>query len=524
MSAGRSAAPRRARPMLDATPLFRLYAKWRLAALDRLDPVAAQERTLAWLLRQAQDTAFGRAHGFSRLRTVGEYQRAVPLRRYDDFWRDWWQPRFPRLTDCTWPGTIPYFAQSSGTSSGVTKYIPLSRAMMRSNQRAGADLLAHVMRHRPHSRLFGGRSFMLGGSTAVTAEAPGVASGDLSGIAVKDMPRWARPWSFPPAELALIADWDAKVAALAPAALQADLRLIGGTPSWLLLFFDRVAALRPGSDGRLAGLFPDLEVLIHGGVNFTPYRPRFAELLQGSRAETREVYPASEGFIAAADLPAGTGLRLNLDIGLFFEFVPLDELDSPAPTRHWLATAEPGVDYALVLTTCAGLWSYVIGDTVRLVERGPPRLIVTGRTSYMLSAFGEHLIGIEIEQAVAAGAADIGASVTDFAVGALFPDGAGARGGHLYVVEFAGAVPDGARLGRFAAAIDHSLRAANADYAAYRPARLADPAVLAMPPGGFAAWMKKRGKLGGQNKVPRVVNDAVLFGDLRAFATAFPRA
>ena len=279
--------------MLDATPLFRLYAKWRLARIDRLDPIAAQERTLSHLVRHAADTAFGQAHDFAHLRTVGEYQRAVPLRRYDDFWRDWWQPRFPLLTDCTWPGTIPYFALSSGTSTGITKYIPLSRAMMRSNQRAGADLLAHFMRDRPDSRLFAGRSFMLGGSTDVVPLATGIFSGDLSGIAVKEMPRWARSRAFPPADLGLIADWEEKVAKLAPAALAADLRLIGGTPSWLLIFFDRLAALRPDSQGKLGALFPDLELLIHGGVSFAPYRQRFAELLAGSRAETREVYPAS---------------------------------------------------------------------------------------------------------------------------------------------------------------------------------------------------------------------------------------
>lgn len=509
--------------MLDATPLFRLYAKWRLARIDRLDPIAAQERTLSHLLRLAANTAFGQAHDFAHLRTVGEYQRAVPLRRYDDFWRDWWQPRFPQLTDCTWPGTIPYFALSSGTSTGITKYIPLSRAMMRSNQRAGADLLAHFMRDRPDSRLFAGRSFMLGGSTDVVPLAPGIFSGDLSGIAVKEMPRWARSRTFPPADLALIADWEEKVAKLAPAALKADLRLIGGTPSWLLIFFDRLAALRPDSQGQLGALFPDLELLIHGGVNFAPYRQRFAELLAGSQAETREVYPASEGFIAFADRSGETGLRLTLDTGLFYEFVPLAELDSPNPTRHWLATVETGIDYAIVVTTCAGLWSYVVGDTVRFVETRPPRLIVTGRTSYMLSAFGEHVIDLEVEQAVAAAATAIGAAVTDFSVGALFPAQAGELGGHLYVVEFATGVPEAAALDRFAGVLDTSLQAANDDYRAHRSGGfgLRAPLLLAMPPGGFATWMKQRGKLGGQNKVPRIVTSAALFADLRAFAEHF---
>jgi hypothetical protein len=263
------------------------------------------------------------------------------------------------------------------------------------------------------------------------------------------------------------------------------------------------------------------ELLIHGGVNFGPYRDRFAQLLENSGAETREVYPASEGFFASADRGDGDGMRLNLDHGLFYELVPVDELDSADPTRHWVANAELGVDYALVVSSCAGLWAYVVGDMVRLVDRSPPRILMTGRTAQMLSAFGEHLIGEEIEAAIADAAHAITTSVTDYAVGSLFPNDDSARGGHLYVVEF-DTPPEPERLEQFATVLDSHLCETNEDYAAHRAEGfgLDAPRLRPVPHGSFAAWMKSRGKLGGQHKVPRVINDPALFADLLRYTDA----
>ena len=504
--------------MLDATPLLRAYARVRLRRLERLNPAQAQERELLRLVAKAANTRFGRDHGFGAIRSVVDYQARVPLRRYEQFWDEYWKPAFPTITDVTWPGTVPYFALTSGTSSGRTKYIPVTAEMNRSNRDAVLDVLSFHIRNRPRSRVLGGKNFMLGGSTDLQEEAPGVLSGDLSGIAAIEVPWWARPRYFPPPELALLSDWERKVEALARRSLEEDIRTISGTPSWVLLFFDKVAAARGVADPRLAEFWPNLELLIHGGVSFAPYRRRFEQLLEGSHAELREVYPASEGFIAAADRGYGEGLRLSLDNGLFFEFVPLAELDAPAPTRHWAGTIETGVDYAIALTTCAGLWSYVLGDVVRFVERDPPRLLVTGRTSYFLSAFGEHLTGEEIDRAVEAGAQEIGAGVVDYSVGALFPERQGEAGGHLLIVEFAQPVGEAERLAAFERAVERTLRLQNKEYDDYRAAigRLNPPTVKPVPPGFFAAWMKSRGKLGGQNKVPRIVTDPDLFASLCA--------
>jgi hypothetical protein len=511
--------------IFDTTPWFRLYAVWRLAWLSRQRPDDLQRRQLLSLVRQAENTRFGRAHGFDSIRSVADFQAAVPLRDYEDFWREWWQADFPRLTDVSWPGTVPFYALTSGTTSGVTKHIPCTHELNASNRKVTADLVSYHLRSRPGSRLLGGRNFMLGGSTDLRELAPGIYAGDLSGITASVIPWWARPRYFPPRELEYLTDWEEKIARLAPLSLQQDIRSISGTPNWLLLLFDRLAGLRRQAPRRLADYWPNLELVVHGGVNFAPYRSLFREWLEGSHAETREVYAASEGFMAVADRGDGEGLLLSLDAGLFHEFVPLEELEDDNATRHWIGTVERDVNYAVAVSTCAGLWGYILGDTVRFVGLDPPRILVTGRISYSLSAFGEHLIDEEIEEAVTQAATEIGACVVDYAVGAVFPRDDEPLGGHLYVVEFSGKPPEAGPLESFAKKLDAVLSGTNEDYAAHRVGDfgLRAPSVHAVFAGTFARWMKGRGQLGGQHKVPRVINDPELFENLCNFVGSMER-
>lgn len=507
--------------MWDATALLRLYARWRHIRLAAERTVSTQQDQLRRLVADGAKTRFGRDHDLDRVDGVTSFQSRVPLRGYDAFWQDYWSAGFPHLIDCTWPGTVPFFAETSGTTTGKTKYIPWTLGMNRANVRAGLDLLVHHVANRPQTRLLGGRSFMLGGSPNLIELAPGIRSGDLSGIAAATLPWWVGGRHFPPQAINAIDDWETKIEQLAQSAVEEDIRLIGGIPSWVLILFDRLAARHPESGRRLVDYFPNLELIVHGGVNFAPYRAIYGDWLAGSHAETREVYVASEGFFAVADRGDGEGLRLITDNGLFYEFVPVDELGSAQPKRHWLGTAETGVDYAIAVTSCAGLWAYLVGDTVSFVEREPPRLLVTGRITYSLSAFGEHLIDAEIEQAVAGAAAAIGARVVDYSVGPIFPELGGGRGGHLFVVEFAVPVSPAA-VSAFAGEVDHRLQETNADYRSHRAGRygLLPPRIHAVGPGTFAAWMKRRGKLGAQNKVPRVINDTALFSDLRRYTGA----
>jgi hypothetical protein len=500
--------------MLDFTPLFRFYARSRRAALAREDAAAMQAAQLKRLINRSHNTRFGREHGFSRLRSVADFQRAVPLRRYEEMWSQYWQPSFPHLKDTSWPGTIRLFAATSGTSSGTSKYIPVSAAMTRANLRAAFDVLVHHLVHRPQSHVLGGRMFLLGGSTDFKNLAPGIFSGDLSGIALKRVPWSLRPYVFPPSAIAAELDWDRKIEDIVRAAPSADIRMISGTPPWLLRLFEK-----QGDSAQ--AVYPHLELLVHGGVNFDPYRASFEQFL-GDGVELREAYAASEGFIAIQDEAPEAGLRLVTDNGLFFEFVPLHELDKPAPARRTLADAEMGVDYALALSSCAGLWAYLIGDTVRLVSRNPPRILITGRTSYFMSAFGEHLTGGEIERAVSIASGTIGAAITDFAMGAMIPRAPGEIARHCYVVEFS-ARPMPESMEVFGKTVDTILSRSNDDYAHYRSdGRIASPLIVAVRPGTFAAWMKARGRLGGQNKVPRIINDNAIFSSLLDFVATLP--
>ncbi len=507
---------------IDTTPFLKGYAGWRAQVLSQQDPVLAQKRVLQDLLKSGERTRFGQDHGLEQITSIADFQARVPLRTYEDYWRAYWSGPFPRLADITWPGTVPFFAETSGTSTGRSKYIPVTQEMLFSNSWAAGDLLVHHITNRPTSRILGGLSFLLGGSTGLRELAPGILSGDLSGIEARTFPWWLRPWHFPPAALEEMADWEAKIEALANAVIGQDIRAISGLPSWLLVLFDRLEELRPDLGRRLVNFFPNLELLVHGGVDFGPYRRNLLSRLEGSRTETREVYAASEGFVAVADRGDGEGLRLILDNGLFFEFVPVEELDQPNPTRHWVKNAEVGVNYAVVLTTCAGLWAYVLGDTAEFATLSPPRIRITGRTGLMLSAFGEHLIGAEIEAAVSSAAGSVGVDVVDYTVGATVAERKGEQGQHLFIVEFAEGPPDAAVQDRFLRELDRRLSEANADYRSHRIEThgLRPPRLIAVAPGTFYGWMRHRDQLGGQHKVPRVINDEALFADLRRFVEA----
>lgn len=486
---------------------FRTYARRRVRSLDQTAASEVQRRTLRRLLDQSSATRFGRDHRFATLTTVETYQDAVPLRTYEDLWNLYLKDAYPVFEDLTWPGRIPYLALTSGTTQGATKYIPISREMLRSNRKAAQTVLAYHYAFRPEARIFHGQLFVMGGSTDLEEPVPGVRQGDLSAIANLEAPRWAQPYAFPPLELALEADWDRKLETLANLSTHQPITMVTGVPSWMLMLFQKL--LEQTGRSSLSEIWPKLEVVVHGGVKFDPYESVFREIIGDPRVRLQETYPCSEGFIGFGDPETGL-LRLLFDHGLFYEFVPVEDLDSARPTRHWLGTVEPGVDYAIVVTTCAGLWSHIVGDTVRFESLNPPLFRFTGRTKYTLSAFGEHLINEEVEAAMAEAAEATGASVIDWHVGPVF---VGLSGYHHYVVEF---LDRPENLEAFRDALDGSLRRRNADYDAHRTkgVGMPAPALMVSAPGGFVAWMRARNKLGGQNKVPRMDNSGQLTDDL----------
>jgi hypothetical protein len=490
---------------------FRIASALRRRSLLRADPVRAQERQLRRLVRHASTTRFGRDHQFSAIDSVPAFQRAVPIRTYEALWNDYLRKSYPVFENLTWPGRIPYIALSSGTTQGPTKFIPVSWEMVTSNRRGASSMLAWHLQLRPRSRLFHGMFCMLGGSTDLEEVAPGVLQGDLSGIAAVDVPNILRPYAFPPLELALESNWDRKVSRLAEAAGDLPITLVSGVPSWMLEFFQRM--LERTGKSTIAQVWPRLELIVHGGVKFDPYRQSFRSLVGSDQVAFQEVYPSSEGFIAFGDPTTGL-LRLAFDHGIFYEFIPLEELDAPRPSRHWLATALPGVNYAIVVSTCAGMWAHLIGDTIRFESTSPPLLTFTGRTRYSLSAFGEHLINEELEAAIAHALAETGAVLRDWHIGPVFSSHR--MGHHLLVVEF---VSEPLDLAHFRNAIDQDLCRRNADYQAHRTegAGLPLPALVVARRGGFESWMRSRGRLGGQNKVPRMDDSGLVTAQLVEF-------
>lgn len=510
------------RQMFDPTGLFRTWVGWRHRLKGQRAPAIRQRQLLLALLRRAARTRFGIDHDFAAIRDVTDYQSQVPLRSYSAHWSEYWEQEFPLLQDCTWPGLIPFFAKTSGTTTGTSKYIPYTREMSRGATQGMFSLFAYHVLSRRQSRLFGGSAVVLSGPEELEKLAPGVSAGAVSAITARISRRWLRRRLLPPPEIAAIEDWETKISRLAPLSLDHPIRGLGGSPNWLLIFLDEVARCYPEDPCKLAAWYPELELIVHGGVNFAPYRQRFLDLLESSHAETREVYSASEGFFAVADRGDGEGLALVLDAGVFFEFIPVAEINATEPTRHWIANVEPDIDYAVVVTTAAGLWAYRLEDTVRFLSREPPRLLVTGRTNYVLSLFGEHLIEEEIAEAVSAAGASVGANVLEYAVAAELSRGEQPGGRQSFLIECLPRPEKPEARERFANTLDARLQALNDDYRELRAGdySLDPPQVRFAPPNGFLSWMKARRALGGQNKVPRIIQDSDLFADLLTFMDA----
>ncbi|WP_165073576.1 GH3 family domain-containing protein [Paludisphaera rhizosphaerae] len=488
---------------------FQVHARARMHRLAAIDPIREQERTIRRLSAFARETRFGRDHGLGGVRSVEGFQRRVPIRTYEEMWADYLRARYPVFDNLAWPGRIPYLALTSGTTQGATKYIPVSHEMVRSNRKAAQTVTAAHMAARPGSRLFEGRIFFLGGTTQLEEPAPGVRQGDLSGVAAIELAEALRPYTFPPLDLALESDWDQKLERLASRSIRERITLVSGVPSWLLMLFRRVLEIT--GESTIAEVWPRLELVVHGGVKFAPYEARFRDVVGSDAVRLQETYPCSEGFIAFGDPESGL-LRLLVDHGIFYEFIPVAEYQEgeQPKTRHWLGNVQTGVDYVIVVSTCAGMWGHVIGDTVRFESLDPPLLRFTGRTKYTLSAFGEHLIYEEVEAAIAEAADAERASVREWHVGPVFGD---ALGFHQYVIEFENFPDDAAT---FRERLDAALLRRNDDYRSHRGpgSGFPTPALIAARPGAFEGWMRSRGKLGGQHKVPRMDAGGALTRDL----------
>ncbi|MBI1920593.1 MAG: GH3 auxin-responsive promoter family protein [Geobacter sp.] len=514
-----------------AAPLLQIAAKAGATAVansfDKRDPFAAQGEILSRLVARGRDTRFGKDHGFPELTGLpfpAMYQRfrqLVPIRTYADFWRDYFGAGFSEqggqkrlsLTDVTWPGQIPFFCETSGTTA-PTKFIPFSSEMFAANKRAALDLTACYLRGNRASRLLHGRLLYMAGNTSLSDMGTGVRSGDMSAITLRHAPWYLKPFTAPDPELSAL-PWEEKLETLAQLLVAgSDIRAISGVPPWILLLLKRCTEK---SGKTLAETLPNLELIIHGGTSMKPYRKEFDELFGPASPQYLELLPSSEAFMAF-QLPGEEHMRFTPYYGVFFEFVPFEELDErgvPKPDAAAIPLEEvrAGVRYAVILSTCAGLWRYHIGDTIRFVSLDPLMIEFTGRDKF-LDRFEEKVTQGEVEEAIAGVNGIGGVDVREFVVG---PEIAERR--HLWVLALRGESPlDDAQL---AEELDRRLQSMNADYATFRnQGRIKAPLVVTTGEDAIYRWSKEvRGKLGGQSKIPHI--DPTVDGEMIASLVYF---
>ena len=475
-------------------------------------PAATQARLLRQLVRAAAGTVFGRAHNLGGIQTPADLAARVPVRDYEGL-RPWFEQVKAGLPDVLWPGRPLYLAKTSGTTSGA-KYIPITRASIGNHIGGARDALLHYVAATGRARFLDGKLIFLSGSPELE-RVGGIPTGRLSGIVNHHVPSYLRANQLPSYVTNCIDDWEAKLDAIVAETLGQPLSLISGIPPWVQMYFDRLVA----RTGRPVGeVFPQFDLFVSGGVSMAPYLGRLRESI-GRPVDSLELFPASEGFLAFQDQPGNPGLLLRLNSGIFFEFVPAERFFEPSPLRLSIGEVELGRQYAVVLTSNAGLWAYSLGDTVRFVDLHPPRVVVTGRLTHFLSAFGEHVIGEEVEAALReARRQHPEAEVTEFTVVPLVSANPAQPSRHQWLIEFARPPRDAAA---FAAALDATLRQLNAYYDDLRQGHILAPLLLtALPPGAFQRYMRSIGKLGGQNKVPRLGNDRVVAEGLLGTATS----
>ncbi len=468
-----------------------------------------QENILKNLLKTGSKTVFGREHHLETVKTYEEFKAAVPLRDYEQF-----KPYIDQIMqgkhNVLWKGQPIYFAKTSGTTSGI-KYIPISKESISNHINTARNTLLCYMAETGNSAFANGKMIFLSGSPELERIA-GIPTGRLSGIVNHHIPHYLQTNQLPSYETNCIEEWETKLDKIVEETIRQDMTLISGIPPWMQMYFDRLMAV---SGKQIKDLFPNFSVLVHGGVNFEPYKDRLLDSI-GKQVDTIETYPASEGFFAFQDSRQEEGLLLNCNSGIFFEFVPAAEIFKENPLRVSLRDVQTGVNYALIVNNNAGLWGYNIGDTVRFVSTSPYRIVVTGRIKHYISAFGEHVIGEEVEYSLMKAAKEEGVQINEFTVAPFIMRQGEGKSFHEWFVEFEQPPAD---MHAFARKVDSNLRAKNIYYDDLISGNILQPLQIhPVKKNGFIDYMKSIGKLGGQNKVPHLSNDRSFAEELEKYS------
>jgi hypothetical protein len=480
------------------------FLKQRISQIEyfKENPHEAQHRLLLGLLEKAKDTEWGRKYDYQSIKDIKTFQERVPVQDYEQV-----KPYIERLRkgedNLLWPTEIKWFAKSSGTTSDKSKFIPVSNeALEDCHFKGGKDMLSLYCNNRPDAEVFSGKGLVMGGSASMSEFNNKSHFGDISAILVQNFPVWVEFLRTPNISIALMDDWEVKLEKIAQATINENVTNISGVPSWNLVLLKRILEITGKSN--ILEVWPNLELFIHGGVSFAPYRQQFKKIIPSNQMWYMETYNASEGFFGIQDQPHSDEMLLMLDYGIFYEFLPLDELGKENPTLLTIEQVETDTNYALVISTNAGLWRYMIGDTIQFTSIKPYRIQISGRTKNFINAFGEEVIVDNAEKALAAANRETGAIISEYTAAPVFlQDNSSAS--HEYLIEFEKEPDD---LENFIHVLDKELQHINSDYEAKRTAdiMLKKPKVRPVPKGTFYNWLKSKGKIGGQNKVPRLFN------------------
>ena len=492
------------------------FMKQRIQEVEHFmnNPHEVQEQLFHSLIGKAAATEAGKKWGFSDIKSVREYQNRVPVHTYEEL-----KPYIDRMMkgeqNILWPGKPEWFAKSSGTTSSRSKFIPVSEeALEDCHYKGGKDLLSIYVNNYPETKFFSGKALAIGGSHQINELDNGGGSkyGDVSAVIMANLPFWARMLRSPSLETALMSDWDAKIERMAEETSKENITNISGIPTWTIVLIERILEIKGAKN--ILEVWPNLEVFIHGAVAFTPYEQLFKKLIPSPNMRYMEVYNATEGFFGIQDQTDSKEMLLMLDYGVYYEFIDMADIDSAEPPVLTLDQVKEGRNYAMLLTTNAGLWRYNIGDTVKFTSVNPYRIKITGRTKHFINAFGEEVVIENAEKAIAEACRQTGAEIDNFTAAPKY-FGDYNRGSHEWIIEF---VREPESMGRFTQILDSTLREVNSDYDAkrYNDMVLQQLHIHPAPKGTFHQWMKKRGKLGGQNKVPRLSNNREYIDEILA--------
>ncbi|MCX2575320.1 GH3 auxin-responsive promoter family protein [Pedobacter sandarakinus] len=487
---------------------FAAFAVWQINKW-KYNAVNAQQQILKRLVATAALTAFGKDHDFSHIKDYTDFKKHVPIQDYEGL-----KPYVDRVvageSDVLWTGKPLYFAKTSGTTSGV-KYIPLTKESMPEHIKAARNAILTYINETGKADFVNGKMIFLQGSPVLTVK-NGINVGRLSGIVAHHVPAYLQKNRLPSYQTNIIEDWEQKVDAIVEETISEDMTLISGIPPWVQMYFDKLSAKAGGK--KIADLFKNFSLFIYGGVNFEPYRAKIEQSI-GRRIDSIETYPASEGFIAYQDQQGDKGLLLLANAGIFYEFIPADEYYNDQPTRLSLGEIDLNTNYALILNTNAGLWGYSIGDTVKFVSKNPYKIVVTGRIKHFISAFGEHVIGEEVEHALLTVANEEKVEITEFTVAPQVNPKAGELPYHEWFIEFSKPPQD---VMAFSKKVDEALQKKNIYYFDLIEGSILQPLIVrTLQKDAFVNYMKRVGKLGGQNKVPRLSNDRKLADELERY-------